>query len=114
MSLKSQEAPRRQVDALKSVVLALPIISQTVNTNIIDLEEVNPSCSLEQVNFIGSTQAANANSGNAAAINVIMQHCADTNSANFANVPGTALQSIASNGATYPATNFVFAVPPNG
>ena len=114
MSFKSQEAPRRQIDAQKSVTLALPIISATANTNIIDLEEVNPTTSLEKVNFIATTTAANANSGNAAAINVIMQHCADTNSANFANVAGTALQSIASNGATYPATNMVFAEPPTG
>jgi hypothetical protein len=114
MSFQSQEAPRRQIDASKSVTLALPIISATANTNIIDLEVVSPTNSLEQVNFVASTTAATANSGNAAAINVIMQHCADTNSANFANVAGTALQSIASNGATYPATNLVFAVPPTG
>ena len=114
MSFQSQEAPRRQIDASKSVTLALPIISATANTNIIDLEVVTPTNSLEQVNFVASTTAATANSGNAAAINVIMQHCADTNSANFANVAGTALQSIASNGALYPATNLVFAVPPTG
>jgi hypothetical protein len=114
MSFQSQEAPRRQIDASKSVTLALPIISATVNTNIIDLECVNTFPSLEQVNFVASTASATANSGNAAAINCIMQHCADTNTANFANVSGQALLSIASNAAVYPATNLVFAVPPTG
>jgi hypothetical protein len=97
MSFQSQESPRRQLDATKLVTMALPIISNTSNTNIIDLEMVNTFPALEQVNFVASTQTANANSGNAAAINLIMQHSADTNTANFVNVPGLALTSIATN-----------------
>jgi hypothetical protein len=113
MALQSQESPRRQLDAQKSVTLALPIISATANTNIIDLEVVKPFASLDQVNFVAFTDAATANNGNAAAINCIMQHSAEpANTANMVNVPGQALTSIASNGATYPATNIVFAVPP--
>jgi hypothetical protein len=112
MAFQSQESPRRQLDALKQVTMVYPIISNTSNSNIIDLENVNPFPGLDQVNFVASFQQANANSGNAAAVNVIMQHSADSNSANMVNVPGTALQSIASNGAVYPATNIVFAVPP--
>ena len=112
MSFQSQESPRRQLDAAKSVILALPIISATANTNIIDLECANTFNSLEQVNFVAFVGAATANSGNAATINCIMQHCADTNSANFANVTGQVLTAVASNGAAYPNTNIVFAVPP--
>ena len=113
MSFQSQQVPRIQLDAQKQVTMAFPIISNTSNSNTIDLECVKTFPSLEQVNFVAFAQVANANSGNAAAVNVIMQHCADTNTANFANVPGTALVSIASNGASYPATNIVFAVPPD-
>jgi hypothetical protein len=105
MSFQSQESPRRQLDALKSVTMVLPIISNTSNTNIIDLECVNTFPALEQVSFIAATQSANANSGNAAALTFIMQHSADTNTANFANVPWLGATSIASNGAVYPATN---------
>src|ERR1019366_3863875 len=101
MAFTSQETPRRQLDALKQVTMAFPIISNTSNSNIIDLECAKTFNSLEQVNFVAFTQSANANSGNAAAVNVIMQHSADTNSANFANVPGMALTSIASNSALY-------------
>ena len=112
MALQSQESPRRQLDATKQVVLALPIISNTSNTNIIDLECAKTFNSLEQVNFVAFTGSATANSGNAATLSCIMQHCADTNTANFANVTGQAAQSVASNGALYPATNIEFAVPP--
>ena len=114
MSFKSQQVPRIQLDAQKQVTMAYPIISNTSNSNIIDLEMVNTFPALEKVNFVAFCAAANANSGNAAAVNIIMQHCADTNTANFVNVPGQALTSIASNGATYPATNIVFAIPPTG
>ena len=115
MALQSQESPRRQLDATKLVILALPIISATANTNIIDLEVVKPFASLDQVNFVAFTDAATSNSTNAAAINCIMQHSAEpANTANMVNVPGQALTSIATNSGTYPATNIVFAIPPTG
>ena len=113
MAFQSQQLPRIQLDAQKQVTMAFPIISNTSNSNIIDLEMVNTFPALEQVNFVATFAQANANSGNAAAVNVIMQHSADSNSANMVNVPGQALTSIASNGAVYPATTVVFAVPPN-
>lgn len=113
MAFQSQESPRRQLDAVKQVTMAFPIISNTSNSNVIDLECAPTFPALEQVNFVAFAQSANANSGNSAAVNIIMQHSADTNTANFANVPGQALTSIASNGAVYPVTNVVFAVPPD-
>ena len=111
MAFTSQESPRRQIDATKSVSIALPIISATTNTNIIDLEMVSTYPSLEKVAFIAQTGAATANSGNAAAINMVLQHSATNNAANMVNVPNLVLVSIASNAATYPATNASWTAP---
>lgn len=109
-SYASQYPVRSQLDGQKLTTIALPIISQTINTNAIDLEAANPYPALENVDFVGVFGAANANSGNAAQINVIMQHSATNVSANFVNVPGLGVQSINSVNALYPATTLTFPV----
>lgn len=109
-SYTSQYGTRAELDGQKLTVLALPIISATVNTNAIDLEAASPYPSYENVDFVGVFQAANANSGNNATLTVIMQHSATNVSANFVNVPGQAAQTINSVNAFYPATTLTFGV----
>lgn len=110
----SQYPVRAQVDGQKSTTLALPIAGATANTNAIDLEAASPFPSMEQVSFLGTTTAANANAGNSTNINVMLQHSATNVSANFVNVPGIGVQSITSNSAaTYPATTLKIPTPDN-
>ncbi len=112
MPFSSQESTRRQLDALKQSVSALPVGGATINTNAIDLE--SPSFpATEEVSFLASIQSANANSGNAATLSIQLQHSATNVSANFVNVPGTGPVTIASNGAVYPATNNIQLATPD-
>jgi len=107
----SQYSSRVQLDGQKSTTMALPIISNTSNTNAIDLEAANPFPSSEQITLIAATGLANANSGNAAVLSFQLQHSNTNVSANFTNVSGTGPVNIASNGANYPATNTYLATP---
>jgi uncharacterized protein (UPF0333 family) len=103
---------RRIGDALLSVTAALPNAANTVNSNSVDLSQVTPFPTTEQMWIkISSTIATGANNKN---INIRLTDSADdTTFANVANVANPLFVAVANATKFIPNTGVTFAMPKN-
>jgi hypothetical protein len=109
-----QYATRAIADGTLTVNVALPNAGTTVVTNAIDLGTDSGAWpSTEEVTVQIATTAGNANSNNAATVNVVLQHSAVNLNANFVNIPDFAVIVINGVNSIYNATTVNRALPQN-
>lgn len=109
----AQYATRAIGDGTLTVNIALPGAGATVQTNALDLEAQQAWPATEEVTVQIATTAGNANSNNAATVNLVLQHSNVNLAANFVNIPDFAVVVINGVNSIYNATTVNRALPQN-